>query len=318
MDESWQLARKLAESQAWLLTAEQARETGLTRHQVDTQVETGTWLPLMRGVYLLDADMYDGLPPEVWWQAALLAHGPDACLVGRSSARAHRAEGLPFEEVVVDLAVVGGVSRPPRTIELPGTPVDGPIVAVHQWPVRADEVVQLGPLRTRRPDQSMVDAALLLDRVHALCLFDWALRTGLMTEDRLCELVARAKRRPGVVHTRSAAELADGRAQSPLETRVRLSCIDGSVAPDELQYEVRDRWERIVAIGDLAWFKGRRRPLIAEADGKDVHSLPDAVFHDHRRGNSMTIQACDVVRFTWADALRPVYVQQVVRAALAA
>lgn len=317
MDEAWAQARSLAQRQRWLLTAEQARAAGLTRHQVDTQVETGRWVALRRGVYLLDADMYDAVPEDLWWRAALLEHGPDACLVGCTGARAHGAQGLPSANAEVNVAVVGGISRPPRTIEMPGKPVDGPLVVIRQWPVRCDEVVIVDGLRVRAADLCLVDAALQLDRAHALCLFDWGLHAGVLTQESLGALISRAAHRPGIRHTREAAGFADGRAQSPLESRVRLACIDGAVAPDDLQYEVRDKWERVVAVGDLAWWRKRHRPLIAEADGK-VHALPAAVYHDRRRGNALTVQSCDVVRFTWADALRPIHVQQVVRAALAA
>jgi hypothetical protein len=318
MDESWARARSVAAKQRWLLTAEQAWWSGLSPGQVSWRLTSGEWLALMRGVYLLDADMYDGLPVATWWRAALLAHGKDACLVGRSAARAHGAQGLPWDEHEVDLAVVGGEPRSARWLDLPGRPVDGPLVVVRQWPVQADEVVMLDDIRARAVGPSTVDAALLLDRAHAVCLFDWSLGSGVLDEQALDRLVAGAKRRPGVVHVRSAAALADGRAASPLESRVRLACVDGDLPPDDLQYEVRDSWGRVVAIGDLSWHKKRRRPLIAEADGRDPHEKPAAVLHDRRRGNALVIQCCDTVRFTWSDALRPVYIQQVVRAALAA
>jgi hypothetical protein len=90
------------------------------------------------------------------------------------------------------------------------------------------------------------------------------------------------------------------------------------VAPDELQHEVKVPPGIVVAVGDLAWFKRRRRPLLAEADGESVHSLPTPVFRDRRRGNTLVGQACDTVRFVWTDALRPAYIQYVVRQALTA
>jgi hypothetical protein len=316
-DESWAAARQIAEHQGWLLTAGQARQVGLAPHQLGAQLRSGSLVALLRGVYLVDADMAADITPETWCRAALLAHGPDAFLVGRSAARTHGAEGLTASDAFVDVALAGGVSRHPREVEAPGRPIDGPLVIVRQWPLPAEEIVDVAGLRVREAGASVVDAALLLDRVHALCLFDWALRAGVLTPERLDSLLARARRRPGVVHARAMAAIADGRAGSPLESRVRLACIDGSLRPDELQYPVRNRWEVVVAIGDLAWLRRRSRPLIGEADGEQVHSLPAAVLHDRRRTNALVAESCDVVRFTWSDALRPVYIQQVVRAALA-
>jgi hypothetical protein len=165
-----------------------------------------------------------------------------------------------------------------------------------------------------------VDAALMLDTVHALCIFDWALHTELMNKQELLDLVSTARRRPGVVHARKAAQHADGRAQSPLESRCRLACIDGDVAPDELQYPVENNAGIVIAYGDLAWLKRRRtkKPLIAEADGAEPHSRPRPLLYDRRRQNDVVLGACDVVRFTWGDALRPAYIQGVVRAAVTA
>jgi hypothetical protein len=318
VDEAWGRARRIAERQGWLVTAADAKAVGLLRSQVSAAVESGAWAPLLRGVYLVDADMYADIPVETWWRAALLAHGPTACLVGCAAARAHGAAGLPAVDAEVDVALVGGGSRHRRAADPPGIPVDGPLVVVRQWPVAEAEVRVVDGLRVRSAELSVVDAALQLDRAHALCLFDGALHSGLHTPETLAAAVATAGRRPGVVHVRAALDVADGRAASPLESRVRLACIDGDLAPDDLQYVVRDDCGTLVAIGELAWWKNRLRPLIAEADGREVHSRPEAVLHDRRRTNALVVRSCDVVRFTWADSLRPVYIQQVVRSALRA
>jgi len=320
-DPDWQAARAVAESQHWLLTAHQARAAGLTHDQMRTAVRRGVAMPLVDRVYLLDGDMFDAVPEALLWRAALLAHGPAACLVGWTGARAVGAQGLPTSDPTVDLAIVGGGSRHRRPFDSNSLRLhDGREIVVRQWPVTASEIHHVDGMRVRRPQQTILDAALMLDRVHALCLFDWALHGELMTKEELLDLVRKAKRRPGVVHVRDAAELADGRAESPLESRIRLGCIDGDVAPDDLQYPVEDQFGAVIAYGDLAWLKRPRsqKPLIAEADGRDVHTKPHAVLYDRRRANAVVGRACDIVRFTWEDALRPAYVQQVVRTALAA
>jgi hypothetical protein len=93
-DPAWQDARALAEKQHWLITAQQARAVGLTRSQVDSAVRRGIAVALVSGVYLLDGDMFGVVPEHLWWRAALHAHGPDACLVGWTGARAIGAQGL--------------------------------------------------------------------------------------------------------------------------------------------------------------------------------------------------------------------------------
>ena len=320
-DPAWQGARTFAASQDWLLTAAQARSIGLTQSQLDTAVRRRGLMRLVNGVYLLDGDMFDEVPEQVWWKAALLAHGPDVCLVGWTGARAIGAQGLPACDPTIDLALIGGGSRHHRAlVDTSDRTADGREIILRQWPVKAAEIDVVDGMRVRRAPQTIVDAALMLDGPHALCLFDWALHTELMSQGDLDDLVAAAKRRPGVVHVRRAAELADARAESPLESRVRLAYIDGGTPPDDLQYPVEDNFGLVVGYGDMAWLKRRHteKALIAEADGRDPHSKPRAVLYDRRRANTMVGRSCDIVRFTWADALKPVYVQQVVRAALAA
>ncbi|MFF4877221.1 DUF559 domain-containing protein [Micromonospora sp. NPDC000668] len=107
----------------------------------------------------------------------------------------------------------------------------------------------------------------------------------------------------------------DGRAQSPLETRARLRCVDGRVPPDALQLEVRDDDGYLLGIGDLGW-RGPR--IIAEADGRDVHGSPEAAFADRRRQNRLVNAGWTVLRFTWSDTLRPDYIPWTVRQAIAA
>jgi len=320
----WLAARALAEEQRWLLGADQARACGLNPGDMAAALRRGRARSLYHGVYLLDPDAGGQVTWEQWCAAALLAHGHSACLVGWSGARAAGAEGLPSSDPSIDVAVVGVGSRHRRRAntglsDAPGkSAIDGPPIIVRQWSVRPDEVEIANGLRVRRAELSVIDAALTLDRVHALCLFDWAIRTGVHSPQSLQALAVAMRRRPGVVHVREMASLADGRAGSPLESRVRLACIDADLAPDDLQYPVLDSRGGVVGYGDLAWLRRRTRPLIGEADGREVHSRLQAVLYDRRRANEFVTRSCDIVRFTWSDALRPVYVQQIVRAALAA
>jgi hypothetical protein len=315
--DAWARARAIAERQQWLVTATQLRALNLTRSEIDGWLRSGGGLAVLRGVYLFDADMYDGLPESAWWRAALLKHGPAAALVGRTGARALGVQGLPANDVL-EVGVVGGLSRTTSRAESPGGEGCGPVVVVRQLPLLEADVITVNGLRVRQPAKTVVDAAIQLDRVHALCVLDSALYLDVVARDELLAAVEDAAHRRGCRLLRTLANLADGRSQSPLESRVRLACIDGDLAPDDLQYEVKVPPGIVVAIGDLAWFRRRRRPLLAEADGESVHGLPRAVFRDRRRGNALVGRACDTVRFVWADALRPAYVQSVVREAMTA
>jgi hypothetical protein len=276
---------------------------------------------LYRGVYLIDADMYaDGLPQQTWWKAALLAHGPGFCLVAGSGGRAFRMHGLPLVEANIELAQVGTNPRSRRTGNSPAPAhPDAPGIVVRQFVVAPHEIVMVDGLPVRRADLTAVDAALALNRPRMLSVLDSCLHLELATREDLLVAVELAKGRPGVSQLRPLAELADGRAESMVESFVRLACIDGNVPPDDLQYKVWSANHRqLIAVGDLGWDKNRPRPLLAEADGESVHSLPKPVYRDRTRGNALTTRACDTLRFTFADANRPTYIAATVRAALGA
>src|SRR4051812_29893934 len=115
-DAAWQIARAVAETQHWLLTAPQARAAGLTPSEVRTAGRRGAGACLVAGVYLLDGDLFDNVPDHLWWRAALLAHGARACLVGWTGARAIGAQGLPGSDPTVDVAIVDGGSRHHRSL----------------------------------------------------------------------------------------------------------------------------------------------------------------------------------------------------------
>lgn len=313
--------RELASRQDGLVTAAQALTLGYSRTVIGRLRRSGRWRVVAPGVYLIDADLVsEPLSSRVWWRAALLFSGPRACLVASSALRAYGVHGLPFERCI-EVGVIGGPSRHgrrPAQIALRGRDDEAPDLVVRQYAIGVDEIVMQSGLPVRRLEMSLVDTALEAHRGTALALLDSVLHQRLLSTEELRRSVVLAAGRRGVVALRALAELADPRAESQVESRVRLACIDGKVPPDELQFPVYDTVGNLLAIGDMAWLKGRHRPLIAEADGESVHSLPEAVYRDRRRGNALVAQACDTIRFTYADALRPAYVVSVVRAALAA
>lgn len=291
----------------------------MSRYDVQSRLDRGEWLAITRGVYVIDPDLYaDGLTARMWWRAALLAHGPGSCLVSATALRVFGVAGLPATETEIEVTVTEGSARAKRVTLSPSPHVDGPVIVVRRLPVDRCEVVIRDGLAVRAALPSVIDAGLRLDRPTSLSILDSALHLGLATRPELEAAIALASHRRGCVALREMIPHADGRAESPLESRVRLACIDGKVPPDELQHPVYDHYGSLIAVGDMAWLRGRRRRLIGEADGASVHSLPEAVFRDRRRGNALTARGYDTVRFTWADAMRPHRVVAAVRAALAA
>jgi hypothetical protein len=259
------------------------------------------------------------LAQGVLWQAALLAHGPDTCLVATSAADALGLQGMRRDLRVIETAPIGGSARHRRCGRRDDVSGDLDFeVVTRQLNVKPEEVVVVQGLRVRVPRLTVVDAGLTVDRATALCLMDSALHQGMVSEEELHAAVAAATHRPGVAMLRELAAIADGRAESQVESRVRLACIDGGVPPDDLQHKVKDATGHLVAVGDLAWLASRKRPLLGEADGTSVHSLPAPVYRDRRRGNALVGESCDTILFVYADTFVRGYIPWAVRNALSA
>ena len=206
---------------------------------------------------------------------------------------------------VVHVSLLGSMARPRRVCD--------PTVRLHQFTLGPDELMTVDGVWVTTPVRTLADLLLRVDRETGVSLVDSALNRGLITPGQLADVRASMARRRGAVRATPWLAEADGRAESPLETRVRLRAVDGHTKPDELQYRVVDRHGYVVAIADFAWTGWR---VIGEADGVDAHDNPDAVFRDRTRQNAIVAAGFVPVRFTWADTLQPGTVPRLIRAAM--
>ncbi|MGK5442760.1 hypothetical protein ACSNN7_13220, partial [Micromonospora sp. URMC 105] len=236
--------------------------------------------------------------------AAVTSLGAGAFAVLDTAAELHRIGGLrPNPAVHVSVPV-----ERPR----PQRPTD-PDLVVHQLTVDRGDICRVAGVPATTPLRTLADVILRADRYAAVSALDSALHRQLVTDADLSSIPALIAGRRGAIVARSHLAEADGRAQSPLETRTRLRCVDGGVPPDALQLEVRDHDGYLLGIGDLGWRAAR---LIAEADGRDPHRTPQALYEDRARQNRLINAGWRILRFTWADTLRPDYIPYTIKAAL--
>ena len=231
----------------------------------------------------------------------LASHGPEAVAVLDTALTIHGIGGLRRSEQV-------HVSVPPRVPRKAD-----PTIAVHQLTLAPEQITDVDGIPVTTALKTVADVILRATRYDSVAVLDSALNRKAITDDEFARIPTLIRGRRGAVEARSRLAEADGRAGSPLETRVRLRCVDGRVAPDEVGYLVRDDDGDILAEADMAWLKAR---LIAEADGAGPHRSPAALFEDRRRQNRLVKAGWLVLRFTWADTLRPQYIPYVVRMAL--
>jgi very-short-patch-repair endonuclease len=153
--------------------------------------------------------------------------------------------------------------------------------------------------------RTVLDCAREIDLREALVVADAALRAGLDHESlRTAAVQARG---PGAGGVRAVALLADARAESPIESCLRLIALP--LARVEVQAVV-------VGVGrvDLlldGW-------LVVEGDGFEFHSTRAHYREDRRRGNALVALGYVVLRFSYEDVVhRPNDVAATIAAVLA-
>jgi hypothetical protein len=137
----------------------------------------------------------------------------------------------------------------------------------------------VGERAATAPAWTAVEVARSLRRPRALATLDAALRSGACTRGEIWRSAIQQAGRRGIVAVRDLLPLADGRAESPMESEARLAMIEGGLPTPKLQFEVVDgNGERRRL--DFAWPDFR---VAVEYDGLDWHSGPEAMRNDRRR-----------------------------------
>jgi hypothetical protein len=181
---------------------------------------------------------------------------------------------------------------------------------MHWGPVRPDEISVVARLPATSVVRTLADLVLVSGRDTAVAILDAALHDGSITD--LAKVRHTLAGRQGVAQSLPWLALVDGRAESPLETRIRLTLTDAGLAPEELQWPVMVQGH-VVARLDLAW---PSKLVCVEADGTAVHAEPHALYRDRHRQNMLIAAGWTVFRFTWADDAYPDDMIQAVAAAL--
>ncbi|WP_343444165.1 type IV toxin-antitoxin system AbiEi family antitoxin domain-containing protein [Micromonospora schwarzwaldensis] len=297
-------ARRVAVRQGGFVTAAQALLLGFSRDQIRHLVRSGRWIRVSRGCYLPFSEPPAAALRRARVRAAVASLGPGAVAVLGTAAELHGIDGL-WSTGAIHVSVPPDRPHVQRRAE--------PGLVMHQLTLDAADIGRFDGVPATTPVRTVADLVRREDRFSAVSVLDSALNRQLLTEADLLLILARVAGRSGAVAARRHVAEADGRAQSPLETRTRLRCVDGGVPPDALQLHVRDDDGHLLGIGDMAWRSAR---VIAEADGRSPHGIPQAVYADRFRQNRLTNAGWRVLRFTWADTLRPDYIPATVRQAL--
>ncbi len=204
-------------------------------------------------------------------------------------------------------------------LPLPGTGLDrvwvtrdggghgrrGSVVHLRRCRLEDDEIVEMDGLPVTSLARTAIDLARLLEIEWGVISCDAAMAAGV-SRDLLRLSAARAQGRPGARRAEKAADFADGRAESPLESVSRLQIQRLGYPPPVLQYPVVNVGE-VLATVDFCWEDAR---LVGECDGAAKYDTllrpgevpADAIMREKRREERIRGASYWLCRWGWREA----------------
>lgn len=281
---------------------------GWSRRELDAALHSGALRRIAR-------DRYTTAPQATLADEHLLLVRAIADSIGPRAAFSHATAALLHELTVPPLLFERvHLTHPDRTHGRR----DGN-VHVHMAALADEHVTTIDGLPCTGLARTAADVALGVDRLWGVTIADQALNRGV---DRAELLASVSPHRRGMTRLRSVAQLADGLAGSPLESRSRVLLAEAGVPRPELQFRIADAsgW---FALGDFAW---PEFGLIGEADGKikygallrDGESSADAVMAEKAREQRIHDLGWRVVRWSWLECHDGTMVRRVTSALRAA
>jgi hypothetical protein len=286
-DQALSGAVHLALKQDGAITRSQAVAHGLSPGHLRYLVEAGGWTSPVRGAVVV-AQARD--PVRAAARAAALTT-PSAVVCGPTAAALHGLTAVPAERFrdLVHLVLPRGHTCTQRRG-----------IALRWSNLLPKEIVDLGGIPVTSLERTIADLVLRANREDAVSLLDAALNTGTIRSEEVAAIRLMTRGRPGCQRAVDWFSQVDGRAESPLESRVRLVLADAGRRPEELQWVVHSEGATVARL-DMAW---PSRRLALEADGVAPHELPSALFRDRERQNALVALGWSVYRVTWTDVTK--------------
>lgn len=281
----------IARGQGFVITTAQLRALGWAEHDLRREVRRGRWCVPARGIaspvvvpdgedVFLTLRRRHALAASA---AALLRRGQ--IVSGRSAAILH---GLP---------TVAIPATPELTVAPPTTLGRRHRAHLYSATLGIDDVMTWFGAPVTATARTVVDNA-RHDRRDGLATADAALREQLISSDQLVATIDAAVGWPGVRRAREVLALASPKAESLLESVVRLALHDAGFAPPELQVVFYDpKHDREYRVDMLL----RERRLIIEADGRQKYTDDELWREKRREGRLRALTGNRIERVVWED-----------------
>jgi very-short-patch-repair endonuclease len=169
-----------------------------------------------------------------------------------------------------------------------------PGLLIHRDRIAPGEIRECREVRLTTPMRNAWDLARRDELVEAVVAVDALARVGRFRPDLLLNFLAHYPGARGAGAVPEVLTLADRRAGSPMETRLRLLLVHAGLPRPQVQWVVQDPVAREAVWLDLAYPEHR---VGIEYDGGE-HLRPERVLRDIRRGTRLVDQGWRIYRYT--------------------
>lgn len=158
-----------------------------------------------------------------------------------------------------------------------------------------EDIVLRRGLPTTSPLRTVADLGGRNPLTEGVVAADMVLHAGLLTISELRTYVADHPRSNGIARLRRVVDLAEPKAESAMETRLRMLLMLAGLPRPEVQVSIHDSQGRFVGRPDLFY------PLQGLAIEYDGGNHRDRMVDDNRRQNGIVGAGFRLLRFTAAD-----------------
>ncbi len=278
-----------------LFTTADLQAAGMTAKEVRTAVGSGAWTRLRRGVFVATDDLRqvtaDGRRPALDALAVLASLDRPTTVLGGETA-----------------AWLWGLPQPratPPTVHLvdPHRYRSGDGWRMTCAALPPEDVVHRGAYPVTSPARTLVDLARSRPEVDAVAAVDAALLRRLVTGEQLAAALARQATVPAIPRAVRAVALADGRAESWLETAARLAWNAAGLRPFVPQVELWTEDEYVVVDG---WDDEAALAVMVDGRGKYLHGAfgrtgPEEVWREKRAEDRLRAAGVRWIRLAMPD-----------------
>jgi hypothetical protein len=279
-----------------VLTRSEARLLGWSDPALSRAVRAGRVLRLRRNQFVVpDGARETGAAPDPRLQAIAAARSCGGSVIShRSAALMH---GLPLLLPVPD--------RPDLTVQ-PARTGDVQGALLHRATLRLGDVVAIDGAPVTSIARTVVDVARHVPVIAGVVTADAALHAELITAEDLDEVLAACRNWPRIPLARRVLTLADGRAESALESYSRVVIGRLGLPAPELQVRVFVGGRQAGRL-DFYW---DRYGVAGEADGRSKYDTRPVLTAEKDRQEQMEDPGVVFTRWGWLEARQPSLLQR--------